>query len=69
LVGRSSVIYDMWGAAVNLAHQMRSSATESGIFVTTDVYEVMRDIRQFTPAGAVMVDGAEQPIWRLTDRR
>jgi class 3 adenylate cyclase len=69
LVGRTSVIYDMWGAAVNLAHQMRSSATESGIFVTTDVYEVMRDIRQFTPAGAVMVDGAEQPIWRLTDRR
>ena len=69
LVGRSSVIYDMWGAAVNLAHQMRSGATESGIFVTTDVYEVMRDIRQFTPAGTVTVDGADQPIWRLTDRK
>ena len=49
LVGRSSVIYDMWGAAVNLAHQMRSGATESGIYVTSEVYEVMRDIRQFTP--------------------
>ncbi len=69
LVGRSSVIYDMWGAAVNLAYQMRSSATESGIFVTTDVYEVMRDIRQFTPAGTVTVNGADQPIWRLTDRK
>ncbi|HXS85905.1 MAG TPA: adenylate/guanylate cyclase domain-containing protein [Mycobacterium sp.] len=69
LVGRSSVIYDMWGAAVNLAHQMRSGATESGVFVTTDVYEVMRDIRQFTAAGTVTVDGAEQPIWRLTDRK
>jgi len=69
LVGRSSVIYDMWGAAVNLAHQMRSGATESGVFVTTDVYEVMRDIRQFTPAGTVTVDGADQPIWRLADRK
>jgi class 3 adenylate cyclase len=69
LVGRSSVIYDMWGAAVNLAHQMRSGATESGVFVTKEVYEVMRDIRQFTPAGSITVDGSEQPIWRLADRK
>ena len=27
----------MWGAAVNLAHQMRSGATESGVFVTSDL--------------------------------
>lgn len=69
LVGRSSVIYDMWGAAVNLAHQLRSGATESGIFVTADVYDVMRDIRQFTAAGTVTVAGAEQQIWRLVDRK
>jgi len=69
LVGRSSVIYDMWGAAVNLAHQMRSGATESGVYVTADVYEVMRDIRQFTPAGSITVDGSEQPIWRLAERQ
>ena len=69
LVGRSSVIYDMWGAAVNLAHQMRTSATESGIFVTSDVYEVMRDIRQFANAGTVTVNGAEQPVWRLVERK
>jgi class 3 adenylate cyclase len=69
LVGRSSVIYDMWGAAVNLAHQMRSGTSDSGIFVTSDVYEVMRDIRQFSPAGSLTVDGSEQPIWRLVDRK
>jgi class 3 adenylate cyclase len=69
LVGRSSVIYDMWGTAVNLAHQMRSGATESGIFVTSEVYEVMRDIRQFANAGTVTVDGTEQSIWRLTERK
>jgi class 3 adenylate cyclase len=69
LVGRSSVIYDMWGAAVNLAHQMRTGTSDSGIYVTTDVYEVMRDIRQFTPAGSLTVGGSQQPIWRLADRK
>jgi class 3 adenylate cyclase len=68
LVGRASVIYDMWGATVNLAHQMRSGTTESGIYVTSEVYEVMRDIRQFTPAGSITVDGSEQTIWRLSER-
>ena len=69
LIGRTSVIYDMWGAAVNLAHQMRSGATESGIYVTSQVYDVMRDIRQFTPAGSITVGGSEQPIWRLAERK
>jgi class 3 adenylate cyclase len=69
LIGRSSVIYDMWGAAVNLAQQMRSGATESGVYVTSVVYEVMRDIRQFTPAGSITVGGVEQPIWRLSERK
>jgi class 3 adenylate cyclase len=59
----------MWGAAVNLAHQMHSGATESGIYVTSEVYEVMRDIRHFTPAGAITVGGSEQPIWRLSERK
>ena len=69
LVGGASVIYDMWGAAVNLAHQMHTGATESGVYVTSEVYEVMRDIRQFTPAGSITVGGSEQPIWRLAERK
>jgi class 3 adenylate cyclase len=69
LVGRASVVYDMWGAAVNLAHQIRSGTTGPGIYVTSEVYELLRDIRQFTPAGSVTVDGSEQPIWRLSERK
>jgi class 3 adenylate cyclase len=71
LVGRTSVIYDMWGGAVNLAHRMHSGsgATESGVYVTSEVYEAMREIRKFTPAGSITVGGSEQPIWRLTDRK
>lgn len=67
LVGRSSIVYDMWGAAVNLAHQTRSSTTQSGIYVTSAVYDVMHDIRQFTPAGTITVGGVEQQIWQLSE--
>lgn len=69
LVGRTSMVYDMWGAAVNLAHQMRSSTTQSGVYVTAEVYEAMRDIRQFTPAGTITVGGTEQQIWQLSEEQ
>ncbi|OBF79696.1 cyclase [Mycobacterium sp. 852002-51163_SCH5372311] len=67
LVGRSSIVYDMWGAAVNLAHQMRSSTMQSGIYVTAPVYEAVHDIRRFTPAGTITVSGTEQQIWQLSE--
>jgi class 3 adenylate cyclase len=69
LVGRSSVVYDMWGAAVSLAYQMHSGSPQPGIYVASQVYDVMRDIRQFTPAGTISVNGVEQPIWRLSERQ
>lgn len=69
LVGRSSVVYDMWGAAVSVAYQMHSGSPQPGIYVTSQVYEVMRDMRQFTPAGTISVGGSEQPIWRLSERQ
>ena len=69
LVGRSSLVYDMWGAAVNLANQVQSGSPQPGVYVTTQVYEAMRDTRQFTSAGVIMVDGAEEPIWRLSERQ
>jgi class 3 adenylate cyclase len=69
LVGRTTMVYDMWGAAVSLAHRIRSGTTQAGIYVTSKVYEVMRDFYQFTPAGSLTVDGVEQPIWRLSERQ
>jgi class 3 adenylate cyclase len=65
LVGRSTLAYDMWGSAVNLAYQAQSGSPQPGVYVTSKVYDVMRDIREFTSAGAITVDGEEQPIWRL----
>ncbi len=68
LVGRTSLAYDLWGGAVNLAYQV-SGVPQPGIYVTTQVYEVMRDTRTFVSAGQITVDGAEQPIWRLSERQ
>jgi class 3 adenylate cyclase len=68
LVGRSSLVYDMWGAAVSLAYQMHSGAPQPGIYVSSQVYEAMRDVRQFTPAGTISVGGTDQSIYRLSER-
>ncbi|MGF2945294.1 adenylate/guanylate cyclase domain-containing protein [Mycobacterium sp. Lab-001] len=68
LVGRSSLVYDMWGGAVSLAHQMHSGAPQPGIYVSSQVYEAMRDMRQFAPAGTIPVGGTDQAIYRLLER-
>lgn len=68
LIGRASVVYDMWGAAVNLAYQVKSGSPQPGIYVTSQVYETLRETMSFTSAGTIVVDGHEQPIWRLSER-
>ena len=68
LVGRSNLAYDMWGAAVDLAYQVQSGSPQPGVYVTTDVYDAMRDTRSFTAAGEVTVAGEAQRIWRLAER-
>jgi len=68
LVGQSSLVYDMWGAAVSLAYQMHTGAPQPGIYVSSQVYEAMRDVRQFTPAGTISVGGTDQTIYRLSER-
>lgn len=69
LVGRASLAYDMWGAAVDLAYQVQSGAPQPGVYVTTNVYDAMRDSRNFTAAGEVTVAGESQSIWRLVERQ
>jgi class 3 adenylate cyclase len=68
LVGRSSLVYDMWGAAVSLAYQMHRGAPQPGIYVSSQVYEAMRDVHHFTPAGTISVGGTDQAIYRLSER-
>ncbi len=69
LVGRSTLAYDMWGAAVNLAYQVQSGSPQPGIYVTSRVYDAMRDTMGFTAAGEVGDGGEMEPIWRLSERQ
>ncbi len=69
LVGRATLAYDMWGSAVNLAYQVQSGAPQPGVYVTSRVYEAMRDSLQFTAAGEVDDGSVSEPIWRLTERQ
>ncbi|MGB9224776.1 adenylate/guanylate cyclase domain-containing protein, partial [Mycobacterium sp.] len=68
LVGRSSLVYDIWGGAVSLAYQMHSGAPQPGIYVSSQVYEAMQDVRRFAPAGTISVGGTDQAIYRLLER-
>lgn len=65
LVGRSSLAYDMWGSAVDVANQVQSGSPQPGIYVTSRVYDAMRDTRQFAPAGEVGAGDDTEPIFRL----
>lgn len=67
LVGRTSLAYDMWGGAVNLAYRVQSDFEQPGVYVTQRVFERVRDSRHFTPAGDIPVDGGTEPIWRLAE--
>jgi class 3 adenylate cyclase len=65
LVGRSSLAYDMWGSAVDIANQVQSGSPQPGIYVTSRVYDVMRDSRPFAPAGEVGAGDTAEPTFRL----
>jgi hypothetical protein len=39
-----------------------------GIYVTQQVYETLGDAKTFTSAGAITIDGSQQPIWRVSER-
>lgn len=69
LIGRNSLAYDMWGAAVNLAYQVKSGSPQPGVYVTARIHEAMRDGHSFAAAGEITIDGAAQPIWRLVERQ
>lgn len=62
LGGEYSVVYDMWGAAVNVAYQVKSGSPQPGIDVTDRVYQALQATMTFTSAGTMSVDGQDEPI-------
>ncbi|MCX6482668.1 MAG: HAMP domain-containing protein [Mycobacterium sp.] len=67
LVGRASLVYDMWGSTVNLAAAIRRSTAKPGVYVASGVHEVTGDTRRYVPAGSVTIGGREEPVWLLVE--
>lgn len=67
LIGSASV-YDLWGESVNLAYTAQSSAEESGVYLTKNVYDRVSDAFAMTPAGTVVQGGVSVPVWRMDER-
>lgn len=67
IVGRNSVVYDMWGDAVSLAHRLQAVGGESGIFLSQAVVDRLGGV--FPVADAGTLDGSIDPrstrVWQL----
>ena len=69
LLGEQSLVYDLWGSAVNLAFQIKDDAATPGIYITSRVHDALTDASVFTPAGTVVVEGESQTVWRHSERQ
>jgi class 3 adenylate cyclase len=65
LVGRSSMVYDLWGDAVSLAFRLQGGATEDGIFLTQRVVDKIPDTLPYTDSGVVETSTGWQRVWRV----
>jgi class 3 adenylate cyclase len=65
LVGRSSMVYDLWGDAVSLAFRLQGGATENGIFLTQRVVDKIPDTLSYTDSGVVETSTGWQRVWRV----
>jgi class 3 adenylate cyclase len=65
LVGRSHVVYDLWGDAVSLAFRLQGGANEAGIFLTQGVVDKVSDNLPFTDSGVVETSSGFQRVWRI----
>lgn len=69
LIGGSTMIYDMWGSAVDLAYQAQAGGPQPGIYITDRVYQAVADTHRFTRAEQLTVGDTEEQIWQFSGRR
>ncbi len=66
LVGRNSVIYDMWGDAVNLAYRLQDAEPEPGVVLSQRVVDRLGDMFPVVDIGTMETKSGAQRAWRLT---
>jgi class 3 adenylate cyclase len=65
LVGKSRIIYDLWGDTVNLAFRLQGDDDIDGIMMTQRVVDKMPDTVVTTKAGTLQTSQGEIKIYRL----
>jgi len=65
LVGRSDVVYDLWGDAVSLAFRLQGGANEAGLFLTQRVVDKISENLPFIDSGVVETSSGFQRVWRI----
>lgn len=65
LVGRSHVVYDLWGDAVSLAFQVQGETAEAGILLTQRVLDKLPGSQNVEANGVIQTSSGEQRIWRI----
>lgn len=65
LVARTSLAYDLWGDAVNLAYRVRSVTGEPGIYVSQTVRDRTQELVTYVEAGTVETQGRTETVWKV----
>ena len=65
LVARTTLAYDLWGDAVNLAYRVRSVTGEPGIYVSQTVRDRTQEIVTYVEAGTVETQGRTETVWKV----
>src|SRR5579863_2028714 len=70
VIGRKKFIYDLWGAAVNLASRMESHGQSGSVQITRNTYDLIRDQFDCESRGTIKVRGADDmEAWGVLGRK
>ena len=65
LVGKSRIVYDLWGDTVNLAFKLQGGPATDGIMLTQRVVDKMPDTVVTVPAGTMDTPNGKLKIYKL----
>lgn len=66
IVGKSRVVYDIWGETVKRAHALSQACPSGAVLVSEVVHHRLEDLYQFEPTTAATQAQLPLQAWRLT---
>ena len=66
IVGKSRVVYDIWGETVKQAHALSQDCPAGGVLVSGVVHHRLEDLYQFEVTDAASNGYGSVQAWRLT---